>query len=505
MSVELRVLNATIDLAASQRTGESIEWLPFSAILDAFRSVCFELNVSGDLERRCYRLLLLMDADSNSVNEEGFAPTWWEKVQSLPRYMTKLDNHQPQVQFSADGAAATRRRSSFDAATTSSSPIATMPLMSSKLHPFADSRSGRSPAKPVTLRYPQPDDARQFRQPPATASLTSPSVLHEGLELSMILNHRLPTQLPAGAAAAATAASASAYRSTRGRSASPHRLSTADQSPGGGSAALDELADKISSVEKETKNTRNLIAQLAYRKAHASPSSSMAATAPRPATADQRATNRRIHFDDAVDATDDAALPVDPAPQRPQDVSAIWGDPHRLDAHALDSPALSVAATPGNENRRVDDNARHFSALLSPGDQVSAFSKALQSSAAMQRYLQRSAATTAATGGTGGAGAAASAASATTSDVRTATSPPRRAKFTVDDLFADAADDDADDAAAAFTAADALRASRTAASRRATPTATRASSTAPAAARSGSGSGRLASTTAAAPAVDLAA
>lgn len=385
MSMELRVLHATIDLAASQRTGESIEWLPFSAILNAFQSICVQFKISGNLESRCYRLLLLMDADSESANAEGFSPTWWEKVLNLPKYITKLDNRRPRVQFSKSNDSIDRKSSNRSKPSRSSSDSASSLLSS---------------VQPKVLPYTQPDDTRQFQRSPSSVSQMSPSLLNEGVGLSLSPNYQVPqcyTPTDVSNLPAMPSSNSRTFPSLDSNEIGTSRISmteAGDRFEANG--ALDDLSEKITSIQKESRTIRNFIAQLTYPKSYSLSSRRLRTNSAIMGdhSVTHCATKRRIHFDEVVDRDG-----VKPAPAL-NDHLTIVGESHHLDLNnAIESPALFRASTPidMNHNDVVGTDILLFQALLCPGYQVQEFPREVDSSSSsvMHKYLYRSAASSA--------------------------------------------------------------------------------------------------------------
>lgn len=242
MSQELQVLKSAIDLAASKRSGESIEWLALSDILQSFNDVCFQLKLKEkdpQLEHRCYHILLLMSADT----ENGW--TWWEKLEHVNKYIYSLSkqNH-PAAEF---------HKTTMLEATTSAQKPRSMKLVSGNA-----SRSGF---------------------PAARASTVSASLMQEGVELSGVLNSRRITTAEAGRRSevfspgtsnmlnnlndmstpqrSSPQKSRARYSESRNRAASTDLTSPVD---------VNELIERISSIEKETRKTHNILADLTYRK-----------------------------------------------------------------------------------------------------------------------------------------------------------------------------------------------------------------------------------------------
>lgn len=471
--MELQVLKATIDLAAAQRSGESIEWLPFHHVLQAFRDICHQLKISKDLEGRCYKILLLMDSES----EQKY--TWWERVANINKYLHQKSHRKD-------------------------------PNDSSHSSPFAPGDSGKFqertayPLMTTQLKYPNAHsvmrlvpDHRNFQQPPSTTSTSNPSLLYEGAELSMLLNKRdmrqaigydgqlssysrsqpvhtpqesrstsvrkvekeldhhsllspdttrilretnqLPTTPHATThhhtnAAMSTAGTLHAhdlnYSLQYGQlSSSKHPTNISGASDVTGSP-IDFLAHKLQAMETETKNTRNLIAQLAYRKQQ-----SGTGNTPRKANisgsaeeltssngnsnaSSPQSAKRRIHFEDEIGTEEgnlsafppghqyDSILPhltsPDWTPLRPPDISiaeqkaavhnfelSSTGTGQR-DAVSPKSPGRQQQATSEKEEQQIRSFA-HDTLQTSPGNAVAQYSQQLRQSAVMSKYRNQAA------------------------------------------------------------------------------------------------------------------
>ncbi|RYH06410.1 hypothetical protein EON65_42915, partial [archaeon] len=157
---EYNVLRATIELAAEQseakydqRRSDREDWISFSELQAALKTVAKKLKVSYQLEHKCYELLLLMSAESEKSH------TWWEKINNLPYYLQRL----------------------------------------SKVNLFSDVSRGldiynelpNPPPYPL-LRLLQENKGKNSQY--YSIGTSSPSVLQEGEELSVILNHQTPVK-----------------------------------------------------------------------------------------------------------------------------------------------------------------------------------------------------------------------------------------------------------------------------------------------------------------------
>lgn len=473
--MELQVLKATIDLAAAQRSGESIEWLPFHHVLQAFRDICHQLKISKDLEGRCYKILLLMDAES----EQKY--TWWERVANINKYLHQISNnskkdthdrsHLHSSLFSPGDSGKFQERTAY-------------PLMSTQLkYPNAHSVMRLVP------------DHRNFQQPPATTSTSDPSLLYEGAELSMLLNKRDMRQVVLDEHRSGYSRSQTLHASHESRPASarnvnnnelgrhsllspgttqilrvtnllpttpatPHATShhhtngamstagtlhandlnyslqygqlSSSKHPTNVSGAsdmtgspIDFLANKLQAMETETKNTRNLIAQLAYRKQQ-SGTGNTPRKASIPGTADElKSTNgnsnasspqsakRRIHFEDEVGTEEgnlsafplghryDPLLPhltsPDWTPLRPPDISIAE---QKAAIHTFEQSSMGSgqrgAESPEASDRQPESSSQkeeqqvrsfaHDTLQTSPGNAVEQYSQQLRQSAVMSKY-----------------------------------------------------------------------------------------------------------------------
>lgn len=262
MSAELQLLKSTIDLAAAQRQGESIEWLPLHAVLQAFKETCQMLHISPSMEQKCYQILLLMSADS----EQHL--TWWERVYKINHY-TELLNSGKTIEAA--------KKTSFS--------------------PNQSSFSSPSPRKIGGYVMRVTDSGRQLEVPEGIVSHSTQSLLHEGAELSMLLNNQLAadrgqSRLIKPALSQSTSAPSSKRVAKSGLPLEQHlsRLATSvldsEHSPirahtdvrnsnsqqpvldqtdsfNEGKKEIHDLHEKIASIRKETDKTRSMIAALA--------------------------------------------------------------------------------------------------------------------------------------------------------------------------------------------------------------------------------------------------
>eukprot|EP01031_Cornospumella_fuschlensis_P036785 gene36786-44625_t len=161
---EYNVLRATIELAAEKsedkygkrQTGRE-DWIPFNELHTALKTVAKRLNVSYQLEQKCYELLLLMSAESEKSH------TWWEKINNLPYYLQRLNT----VNLFSD--------------------------VSKGLDVYNELPN--PPPYPL-LRLLEQNKSKSSAgaQHLYSVGTSSPSVLQEGEELSIILNHQTPVK-----------------------------------------------------------------------------------------------------------------------------------------------------------------------------------------------------------------------------------------------------------------------------------------------------------------------
>jgi hypothetical protein len=136
---EASLVKSIIDLAMAKKPStenRNNDYLSLEEILNCSRDLCSQLNISEQLERRCYKLLLLMSGDSTR--------TWWEKVQRISEYIRLLDKN-------------------------------------SRVDPYRFSKGN-----PV-MRVQRPEENISSSQ---HYSSTAPSLLEEGAELSLFLNNQ---------------------------------------------------------------------------------------------------------------------------------------------------------------------------------------------------------------------------------------------------------------------------------------------------------------------------
>jgi hypothetical protein len=219
------------------------------------------------------------------------------------------------------------------------------------------------------------------------------SLLIEGVGLSSSPNHQVPqcyTPTEVSNLSAMPSSNSRTFPSLNSNAIGTSRFSMTEADDRfEANGALDDLSEKISSIQKESRTIRNLIAQLTYPKPYSLSSrrsrTNSAIMGDNSVT--HCATKRRIHFDEVVDRD-----VVQPAPAF-NDLPTIVGESHHLDLNiAIESPALFRASTPidMNHNDVVGTDVLLFQALQSPGNQVQEFSRAVHSSSVMHKYLYRS-------------------------------------------------------------------------------------------------------------------
>lgn len=283
---EVELIRSVIDLAASRRVpinakGDYDEWLTFDSISEALDDLCKQLHISRQVEQHCYQTLLRMSAESENHL------TWWEKIEIIHKYLPHASH-------------ATKSKHS--------------PSNRSTHHQQASMSHHSLPTPmPHLIRLVEPERTLQMR--PSMISSTSPGTLLEANNLSMLLNdtyafqtnvrsnlssgehlnssayatvrsgdHRYSsnhvsarnsnTYMTATPVQARTAQDPSfseqGWMSTHGVSNSARRIHFRDEISTPQTSGLDRdnsvflqsVIEKVSSIEKETQHTKDILANM---------------------------------------------------------------------------------------------------------------------------------------------------------------------------------------------------------------------------------------------------
>jgi hypothetical protein len=253
---EKEVLQTTLDLACGRAQLES---LSYHLIVECYEEILRKYHVARPIQQRCFQLLLLMSAESESHL------TWYEKIKKINYYLSKLPKRKDSPTSSS--VSPSRSRTSFRSSA---------------------SKTTRSLSPNSYNMMSLTDRGRRIAIPTSKVSTTSPSILHEGSELSMLLNNRNPSDIyqissfldsQRSPSTTMLETPKSILKRNDEQSYSSLQLFTSPQSNGDitpkksisfldepdSQESLKHIQDRVDTMQEDSVKTRNLIAQLAYR------------------------------------------------------------------------------------------------------------------------------------------------------------------------------------------------------------------------------------------------